>query len=144
MTMAYIHQRKPIINQKIKKTIFSKILHVEQFHDNSVVHMPKVDFRHGVEYQDQSHERLDENKLINENNTNFKGWSCNIGLEQLSIGYSGHIHRGGCQWPRGRAIGHLSRYQEIDFPIHPIICNLPGCYCPTDIRISKSLLQETS
>ena len=132
-------------HSKDKENTILKNSHVQQFHDNSVVHVPRVDFRHSVEYEDQSHEILDENKLINKNKTNFKGWSCHIGLELLSITDEGYVYRSACGSSGALSVlGHLSTYREIDLPLHPIVCNLPGCYCPTDIRISKSLLQETS
>jgi len=106
-----------------------------QFNDNSKVFFPKVDFHYKATYKDGTVEKLDENKLISNNNVNFKDWSCYIGIEQLFIHHSGWIKRSGCNV--GGYLGHINDLPNISFPLNPIKCTANGCYCPTDIRISK-------
>ena len=123
-------------NSRDKEEYLVQNSHREQFTQNEFVHVPNIDFNHGVEYDDDHNEPLDENKLINQGHVNFNGWDCNIGLEQLFIHPSGKIYRAGCRV--GGELGHICLYERINFLISPIKCNLSGCYCPTDIRVTKS------
>ena len=125
---------------KEKEEYLLKNAFVEQYKDNRFVYLPKVGFNYGVEYEDHTFETLDENKLINKNQVNFKGWDCNIGLEQLFILYDGNIFRAGCQV--GGYLGNIFDYEKIKFPIGSVKCYRNACYCPTDIRISKRRSQE--
>jgi len=72
--------------------------------------------------------------LIDELNR-FKGWSCNIGLEKLSVMENGDIYRGSCSM--GGKIGNL-RDPELTLPTDPIICQNDLCNCTPDIMVSKN------
>jgi len=77
---------------------------------------------------------------INQGLTNFNGWKCNIGLESLFIGTTGHIERGNCIV--GGIIGHLDNPQEVQWPTKAVTCNVDICHCATDMFISKSKLHS--
>ncbi len=107
-----------------------------QFKNDEVVYEPIVGFNYNVEYKNKKIEKLDENKLINEGKASFKGWNCFIGLEQLFIHYTGMVKRAGCNVSPD--LGTIMEYEKIEFPSNPVKCNRANCFCPTDIRITKS------
>lgn len=110
---------------------------VEQYNDHTKVHVPQVTFdTYSVEYNDGSNDKLNENELINTNQNKFKNWNCYIGIEQLFIHYTGFVKTAGC--PSGRVLGHVLTPESIRFPTDPTVCDVEGCYCPTDIRITKT------
>ena len=113
-----------------------------QFTDNSYVHLPSVLFDYQVEYAEGGIGKLDENVLINNNQVDFFGWQCNIGLESLFIDAEGSVYRSGCAPGKfTKTLGNIFDYKNIEFPVRPIFCSTKeGCYCPTDIRIGKQKL----
>ena len=113
-----------------------------QFKDNSLVKLPEVMFDYRITFGDGSNEKLDENKLINNEQVDFFGWSCNIGLESLFVDANGEVFLSGCVPGRMYgSIGNVCDFSKIKFPETPIICNTrAGCFCPTDIRIPKKRL----
>jgi MoaA/NifB/PqqE/SkfB family radical SAM enzyme len=106
-----------------------------QFTDNSFIHKPEVGFSNKVTYSDGTSEKLVENELVNKDMAHFKGWDCNIGLEQLFIEFTGLIMRAGCFV--GKELGTIADYENINFPTKPVKCTLPNCFCATDIRTTK-------
>lgn len=76
--------------------------------------------------------------LVNNGQTNFQGYSCEIGLKSLAIGPDGKIKRGNCLV--GGYIGHLDRPEEIIWPSAPVICDYISCKCSTDVIINKKSL----
>lgn len=113
-----------------------------QFKDNQFVHLPNVLFDYQVQFSDGKSNKLDENILINNNQVDFFGWECNIGLESLFIDADGSVFRSGCSPGKyTKSLGTIFDYQNIEFPVLPIFCSSrEGCYCPTDIRIGKKKL----
>jgi hypothetical protein len=76
--------------------------------------------------------------LVNNGQTNFRGYSCEIGLRSLVIGPDGKIKRGNCLV--GGYIGHVDKPEEIVWPSAPVICNYISCNCSTDVIINKKSL----
>ena len=73
--------------------------------------------------------------LTNSQNTNFEGWTCNIGLESLFVHYNGNVIRGNCGV--GGCIGNINT--SINWPTTSIICNKNECHCATDVLLSKEI-----
>ena len=99
---------------------------------------PKVMGITGAEafYLDGSYDpNLNAQELINSNNTNFEGWTCNIGLESLYVRYDGMIRRGNCI--TSPFIGKIQDVENIIWPIGPVICRQNFCNCSTDVFVSK-------
>ncbi len=77
---------------------------------------------------------LDPNALLAQGQTNFIGWTCEIGLEQIFIDSEGNILRAGCRV--GGIIGHITN-KKIKFPTRAVLCSKAYCYCGTDIIATK-------
>lgn len=76
------------------------------------------------------------NDVIKEKRNNFKGWSCNAGLESLMVNWDGEVHRATC-----RVGGSLGNIYEGSFepPEQAIVCTRNWCTCAADIPLTKSL-----
>lgn len=84
---------------------------------------------------DPTKERLFEpNDLIAREKTNFFGWKCDIGLEQLFIDHLGKVVRAGCRV--GGVVGHLNT-GVFKFPTKAVYCPKRYCHCITDILTTK-------
>lgn len=77
---------------------------------------------------------LHANDVIKKHLNNFKGWSCNAGLESLMVNWDGDVHRATC-----RVGGSLGNIYTGDFsvPSAPIICDRDNCTCAADIPLTK-------
>jgi hypothetical protein len=113
---------------------------MENFSDQKFVKVPEVKFNYILHSKNEKPRKLKENILINENNVNFKAWNCMIGIEELFIHFSGLVKASGC--PDGKILGNILFQENIRFPVKPKVCTADGCYCPTDIRITKSAPNE--
>lgn len=89
-------------------------------------------------YDDGSESKLDAQKLINENNTNFIGWECNIGLESLYVKFDGIVRSGNCI--TSPIIGKIQDSDNILWPQQSITCKQTFCNCTTDVYVSKKKL----
>jgi organic radical activating enzyme len=86
-------------------------------------------------YDNGIQEKLHAQKLINDRQTNFQGWECDIGLNSLYIRYDGVIRLGNCI---GSAIiGKLQDFDNIEWPTKTFTCPQTFCNCTTDVYISK-------
>ena len=72
---------------------------------------------------------------INRGQTNFKGYTCEVGLKSLHIGVSGQIRRGNCQV--GGLLGNINDPENINWPIDKVICPHDLCHCYSDVIINK-------
>lgn len=88
--------------------------------------------------------RATSGTYINKNWNNFKGWSCNIGLESIFINYDGTL-RGSC----GEYLYGLDYYYNIlddnftekfNTELKPAICSKFNCICPPETHLSKKKL----
>jgi len=77
----------------------------------------------------------DTNSLINSHQTDFRGWSCNIGLESLFIFWDGNVKKGNCH--QGGVLFNLRDHEQHQLPHAAELCFQPICHCGTDILISK-------
>jgi organic radical activating enzyme len=85
-------------------------------------------------FSDGSVERsIDGNAWVSRGLTNFKSWTCNIGLESLLVDRRGRVFRGNCQL--GGELGTLST--SIRWPKKALVCSKTRCHCVTDILVTK-------
>jgi len=79
-------------------------------------------------------EILHANDVIKLHKNQFKGWSCNAGIESLMINWDGEVHRATC-----RVGGSLGNIYEGNFtvPLTPIVCTRDACTCAADIPLTK-------
>jgi len=74
------------------------------------------------------------NDIIKLHLNQYKGWSCNVGIESLMINWDGDVHRATCRV--GGSLGNI--YQgTLIVPTTPIICDRNFCTCAADIPITK-------
>ena len=84
---------------------------------------------------------IDDSQIIHANDViklhlnQYKGWSCNAGIESLMINWDGVVHRATC-----RVGGSLGNIYEDNFtvPSTPVICDRNWCTCAADIPLTKS------
>jgi MoaA/NifB/PqqE/SkfB family radical SAM enzyme len=76
------------------------------------------------------------NDIIKLHLNQFKGWTCNIGLESLMINWDGDVHRATCRV--GGSLGNIYN-GTFNIPTEPIICDRNYCTCAADIPITKEL-----
>ena len=91
---------------------------------------------------------IDDTKIIHSNDViklhlnQYKGWTCNAGIESLMINWDGDVHRATC-----RVGGSLGNIYEDNFvaPSEPVTCDRNFCTCAADIPLTKvsALIQET-
>jgi MoaA/NifB/PqqE/SkfB family radical SAM enzyme len=74
------------------------------------------------------------NDIIKNKMNNFKGWTCNAGMESLMINWDGDVHRATCRV--GGSLGNIYN-GTFKVPQDPIICTRDWCTCAADIPITK-------
>jgi wyosine [tRNA(Phe)-imidazoG37] synthetase (radical SAM superfamily) len=78
---------------------------------------------------------------INNNWNNFKGWSCDLGLEAVYIHWDGSI-AGSCQ-QKLYGLDYSFNILDKDFveqfnpEFKPVICGINNCFCQPETQISK-------
>lgn len=74
------------------------------------------------------------NDVIKLHLNQYKGWTCNAGLESLMINWDGEVHRATC-----RVGGSLGNIYEDTFmqPTDPVTCDRSFCTCAADIPLTK-------
>lgn len=84
---------------------------------------------------------IDDSQIIHANDiiklhmNQYKGWTCNAGIESLMINWDGEVHRATC-----RVGGSLGNIYEGNFvaPSDPITCDRNFCTCAADIPLTKT------
>jgi MoaA/NifB/PqqE/SkfB family radical SAM enzyme len=74
------------------------------------------------------------NDVIKLHKNNFKGWTCNAGLESLMINWDGEVHRATCRV--GGSLGNIYNGTFM-LPTAPIVCDRDWCTCAADIPLTK-------
>jgi hypothetical protein len=88
-----------------------------------------------AKYSDGSTKHVQAQVLINNYETNFLGWDCNIGIESFYVGFDGTIKTGNCM--SAKRIGKIQDFDKIDWPTKSFICPQTFCHCTTDVYVSK-------
>jgi organic radical activating enzyme len=78
-------------------------------------------------------------RYINNGQTNFDGYECEIGIKSLFIDHYGNIRRGNCIV--GGTIGNINDPINVQWPDSPVTCNLNICHCSSDVTINKWINQ---
>ena len=85
--------------------------------------------------------RIDDSQIMHANDVikqhlnQFKGWSCNAGLESLMINWDGEVHRATCRV--GGTLGNIYANSFV-VPTSPVICDRNYCTCAADIPLTKT------
>ena len=79
-------------------------------------------------------------QIMRHNRNKFKGWLCNMGMENLFIDEKGYVKRGICSEYR---IGNVNSPSTIKWPTTPTICPKTYCYCEGEVGITKRKLKPT-
>jgi MoaA/NifB/PqqE/SkfB family radical SAM enzyme len=74
------------------------------------------------------------NDIIKKRENQFKGWTCNAGLESLMINWDGEVHRATCRV--GGSLGNIYTGTFVA-PRDPVICTRDWCTCAADIPLTK-------
>jgi len=74
------------------------------------------------------------NDIIKLKMNNFKGWTCNAGLESLMINWDGEVYRATCRV--GDSLGNIYN-GDFNIPTEPIVCTRNWCTCEADIPLTK-------
>lgn len=84
--------------------------------------------------------RIDDSEIMHANDViklhrnQFKGWTCNAGLESLMINWDGDVHRATCRV--GGSLGNIYT-GTFTIPNEPITCTRDWCTCAADIPLTK-------
>ena len=89
-------------------------------------------------FEDGSKVTVSPQELISNGENNWKGWNCNVGIEQIVIDQDGSIYNGWCQV--GGKLGNIYE-PELDLPFKPVICNKSYCHCNLDVMCTKERAQ---
>ena len=87
-----------------------------------------------VTYSDQTRKTKSSQFFIESNETNFKGWECDIGIDTLFIDVN-NVYRGQCR--QGEPVETVSEYTT--FRKTPITCETEKCMCSFDVQEPKRL-----
>lgn len=79
------------------------------------------------------------NDIIKLHMNEFKGWSCNAGIESLMINWDGEVHRATCRV--GGSLGNIYT-GSFTVPTEPVICTRDNCTCAADIPLTKVNVQS--
>ena len=74
------------------------------------------------------------NDIIKKHQNQFKGWSCNAGIESLMINWDGEVHRATCRV--GGSLGNIYN-GTFSVPSDSITCTRDWCTCAADIPLTK-------
>lgn len=77
---------------------------------------------------------MHSNDVIKKHLNQFKGWSCNAGLESLMINWDGEVHRATCRV--GSSLGNIYKGSFV-VPSEPVRCDRNFCTCAADIPLTK-------
>ena len=79
-------------------------------------------------------------QIMRHNRNKFKGWLCNMGMENLFINETGDVARGICAGASQQFVGHVNSPSTIKWPTTPTICPKTYCYCEGEVGITKRKL----
>jgi MoaA/NifB/PqqE/SkfB family radical SAM enzyme len=74
------------------------------------------------------------NDIIKLHLNEYKGWTCNAGIESLMINWDGEVHRATCRV--GGSLGNIYT-GSFTVPTEAIACTRNNCTCAADIPLTK-------
>jgi len=78
-------------------------------------------------------EIMHANDIIKLNRNQYKGWTCNAGIESLMINWDGDVHRATCRV--GGSLGNIYT-GTFTIPKESIVCTRDFCTCAADIPLT--------
>jgi len=106
-----------------------------------ISHIKPVDIISTFYYDDGSRQaNASANDAVNAGLTNFLGYTCEVGLKSLFIGYQGQIYLGNCMI--GNSIGTINEPFNVQWPTTPVVCPKTLCHCSSDVNINKWITNE--
>ena len=82
-------------------------------------------------------------QIMRHNRNKFKGWMCNMGMNNLFINENGNIARGICAGTSLQFVGHINSPTKIKWPTTPTICTHKYCYNDGEVGITKRKLKPS-
>ena len=70
----------------------------------------------------------------------FKGWACEIGLENLYIDPLGNVAKSVCKGARKQFISTFKDIKQTVWPDKPTLCEYDWCFCEPEMLITKKKL----
>jgi len=67
----------------------------------------------------------------------FKGWHCDIGINNLFIDPKGDIAKSVCKGARKQMLSSFKNIANIAWPDRPTVCEYEWCFCDPELLISK-------
>jgi MoaA/NifB/PqqE/SkfB family radical SAM enzyme len=80
-------------------------------------------------------EKLDEVEFTNKRKNKFTGWTCNMGIDHITIDSQGLVKTSTC--PQSKALGTLENFQSLEKT--GTTCFTEYCMCTQDVMITKYL-----
>lgn len=74
------------------------------------------------------------NDIIKLHLNQYKGWTCNAGIESLMINWDGEVYRATCRV--GGSLGNIYS-GTLGVQIDPVVCDRNYCTCAADIPLTK-------
>ena len=82
-------------------------------------------------------------QIMRHDRNKFKGWLCNMGVNNIFIDEKGYVNRGLCTGGESlRSVGHIDNLTKIKWPTTPTICPHTYCYCEGEVGITKRKLKS--
>lgn len=78
-------------------------------------------------------------ELLVHQETNFSGWQCYAGIDNIIITFEGDIYRAWCM--QDKPIGNIF-HEELTLPTAPTLCRTSICQCGPDICSTKLKMHE--
>ena len=80
-------------------------------------------------------------QIMRHDRNKFKGWLCNMGVNNIFIDEKGYVNRGLCTGGESlRSVGHIDNLTKIKWPTTATICPHTYCYCEGEVGITKRKL----
>jgi organic radical activating enzyme len=122
----------------IQKNLYVRSKGWAQIATKKSKYLKTVPFYHSdiiITYNDRSEKTASAQYLIESDNTNFKNWECDIGIDTLFIDVE-NVYRGQCR--QGEFVETVS--ETTTFRTSPIICKSEKCMCSFDVQEPKRVV----
>ena len=87
--------------------------------------------------EDQRQQEVNGQILVDEKNK-FKGWTCGIGVDKITLDANGTIRRGsGCMMGQDEDFGNWKSMSIKTLPTSGVICPYNSCWCMPDLMATK-------
>jgi organic radical activating enzyme len=122
----------------IQKNLYVRSIGWKSISDKKAEYLKTVPFYNSevtITYSDQSTKTESSQFFIENNQTNFKNWECDIGMDTLFIDVE-NVYRGQCR--QGESVEMVN--ENTTFRSTPIICKTDRCMCSFDVQEPKRMV----